>query len=812
MIRNNSANSSQLRETKVPVLTKQFTKLCLFLTAYILLVTCDEILDIAPPEVEIVSPTQGEIDTGYVHISIEVSDNKQLDYVDLYFDGNKINTFTIQTQSRASLQDTVDLADYQQDKDYKIEAKAYDAQGNWETDAVTCFGYGKSPDPPTLVIPSVGALLTSQPTFRWNALPDVIGYQLVVDNNQDFSTPETDTLVTGTEYISTDTLIAGTNYWKVRAQNNVGLWGSWSSTRNFTISGSIAPTLVSPGDATVFTNTNTPTFNWNQSTDAVEYHIVVDDNQNFASPEIDEVLTETEYTATVSLNAGTNYWKVRARNNVGLWGSWSSAINFTIAGPEAPTLVDPPNGTVFTNTAMPTFSWNSSTNAVDYQILVDNNQDFASPEIDGIVVGTGYTSTVSLNAGANYWKVRSRNNLGLWGEWTSVWSFAVSGPAVPTLVSPSNGASLTAPYTFHWNTTTDAVDYEIIVDNEENFTSPEIDEIVTSTEYTYSVSLNVGTNYWKVRARNNVGLWGDWTHVWSFIIVIELTEVGYYYTSHDARSIAVTGDYAYVVAWGLLIIDVSSPGSPNEVGSYWNPNYRAWDVAMSGNYAYIVEYSYGLRVINVYDPSSPIEVGSYQTPGNATGVAVSGTYVYVAEEDLRIIDVLNPDNPNQIGYYQMPGSAYDVTVSGNYAFVVGGYGLRVINVSNPYSPTEVGSYSTGGGMLGVTVSNNYAYVSDGYLGLQVFDVSSGIPSKVGSYNTPGYANGITVTGNYAYVADDSSGLLVIDISSPESPLLVGYYDTPGSAFDVAISGNYAYVADGLSGLRIIDISPFTGGN
>jgi hypothetical protein len=39
----------------------------------------------------------------------------------------------------------------------------------------------------------------------------------------------------------------------------------------------------------------------------------------------------------------------------------------------------------------------------------------------------------------------------------------------------------------------------------------------------------------------------------------------------------------------------------------------------------------GLRVIDVSNPSSPREVGFYDTPGWASGVAVSGTYAYVAD-------------------------------------------------------------------------------------------------------------------------------------------------------------------------------------
>ena len=709
-------------EKTLSALPKRFIWVFLLPITYLLLVTCDEILDIAPPEVEIVSPTQGEIDTGYVHIKIKASDNRQLDYVDLYFDGKKIKTFTVETKSRASLQDTVDLVDYQQDRNYKIEVKAYDAQGNWNNDAVSCFGYGKGPDSPILVNPVAGASLTAQPTFLWNS-----------------------------------------------------------------------------------------------SSNAVDYAIMIDNDKNFTSPEVEKVVVDTEYASMDTLNAGTNYWKVRARNNVGLWGSWSITRNFTIAGPPAPTMVSPNDGAIITNTDKPAFDWNASTNAIDYNIMVDNNQDFPSTEIDEVVTRTEYTSMVPINVGINYWKVRARNNIGLWGEWSGVKIFTISGPAAPALVSPSNDASITTQPTFQWNSSTNAVDYEIVVDENQNFGNPNIDEIVNSTEYTSIISLNMYVNYyWKVRARNDVGLWGEWSQAWSFIIFFELTEVGSYNTPGDAVDVVVSGNYAYVADGysGLRVINIYNPESPVEVG-YYNTTGYAFGVAVSSNYAYVADGVRGLQVINISDTNNPTEVGSYDTD-YAQGVWVNGSYVYVADWDygLLVISVSNISNPVEVGSYDTPGYAFCVAVVGSYAYVADGEsGLRVISVSNPNSPIEVGYYDTPDYAYSVVVSNNYAYVTDNESGLLVINVSDpSSPVEIGFYNTPSHARRVTVNDNYVYVADVNSGLQVIDVSNPTSPVRVGYYNTPGYAYGVAVSGNYAYVADGGAGLRVIDISHFTSGD
>ena len=97
----------------------------------------------------------------------------------------------------------------------------------------------------------------------------------------------------------------------------------------------------------------------------------------------------------------------------------------------------------------------------------------------------------------------------------------------------------------------------------------------------------------------------------------------------------------------------------------------AFDVVVSGNYAYVADGGYGLRIINISNPLSPQQVGFYDSPGYAYGAAVSGNYAYVADwfRGLRIINISNPAALLEVGFYDTPGSAYGVAVSGNYAYV-----------------------------------------------------------------------------------------------------------------------------------------------
>lgn len=83
---------------------------------------------------------------------------------------------------------------------------------------------------------------------------------------------------------------------------------------------------------------------------------------------------------------------------------------------------------------------------------------------------------------------------------------SVSPPAAPSLVSPDDASNLIdiTPY-FDWSTVADATDYNIVVDNNSNFASPEINTTVDVSQYQHETALATGTYYWKVRSHNAVG-------------------------------------------------------------------------------------------------------------------------------------------------------------------------------------------------------------------------------------------------------------------------------------------------------------------
>ena len=275
-------------------------------------------------------------------------------------------------------------------------------------------------------------------------------------------------------------------------------------------------------------------------------------------------------------------------------------------------------------------------------------------------------------------------------------------------------------------------------------------------------------------------------------------------------SVVVQGIYAYVgVGMRLIILDISNPVIPREVGVSVPLNGLVKDIKVVDSIAYVVS-SEGLWIFNVSDPTYPTKIGFYETPGFAEGITVVGHNVYVADgwAGLCIIDISNPKNPVGAGFAHTPGYALDVIVNKDVTYIAAaGAGLRIVDVSNPASPVEVGFYDTPGYAYSVAVAGRFAYIADAWKGVRIIDVSDPTsPIEVGFYDTLGWAFDLAIEGSIVYVADAFKGLRILDVSLPSSPREVGACEVKGHVEKLFIAGGKVYVVDRNNGLRIIDIS------
>ncbi|MBI4690777.1 MAG: hypothetical protein HY754_11020 [Nitrospirae bacterium] len=94
----------------------------------------------------------------------------------------------------------------------------------------------------------------------------------------------------------------------------------------------------------------------------------------------------------------------------------------------APSLISPSNNSTITNSDI-TFQWSSVANASSYEILVDNNSGFGSPELnETALTSTSRTITNHLPDNVYYWKVRAKLSDGSYTAWSDAWQFTYNLP------------------------------------------------------------------------------------------------------------------------------------------------------------------------------------------------------------------------------------------------------------------------------------------------------------------------------------------------------------------------------------------------
>jgi hypothetical protein len=199
----------------------------------------------------------------------------------------------------------------------------------------------------------------------------------------------------------------------------------------------------------------------------------------------------------------------------------AGAVEVVAIAPAVPILLLPIDNS-FTADTTPDFDWGDATGANEYQIQVDDNDNFSSPVIDTTVSISAYIPPSPLPDDTYYWHVRAGN--GVWSDYSARWSFTIMQlPAGFSKISPTDGATnRPSNLTLSWGASSNAVSYEYCINTVSSCTAPGV-WISTGTNTSVSLSgLTPGTRYWQVRARNSWGTTyanGNSTAWWSFTIL-----------------------------------------------------------------------------------------------------------------------------------------------------------------------------------------------------------------------------------------------------------------------------------------------------
>lgn len=186
------------------------------------------------------------------------------------------------------------------------------------------------------------------------------------------------------------------------------------------------------------------------------------------------------------------------------------------------------------NIDTPVFEWSETVGAIKYELSVDNEPSFSSPltyHVENLSETQHKISSESaLRDDKYYWRVRAFDE----DENPSGWSrqnFIVdtAPPMNPALISPADGTSTKEnTISFEWSEVSDnsvfttdfsgLQHYRIQVDNDKDFSSPEIQKKTVDNFYT-PVKDFAGNNYWwRVRAVDEAGNKSVWSESWSFYL------------------------------------------------------------------------------------------------------------------------------------------------------------------------------------------------------------------------------------------------------------------------------------------------------
>jgi len=248
------------------------------------------------------------------------------------------------------------------------------------------------------------------PTFTWESVTNATKYRIQVSTVTDFSTTVVDDTTAGLTYTVSTALAANTElYWRVRGQSTEGV-GPFATFRTFT---------TGSGVFTVYYS------NPNEWTDVYIHYWGGAEGTSWpgltmtapegGSPWYSYDVPEDVTNMLFHNNDGSQTLDL-TRSTTGYFNGsdWSDTDPFILS--TGPTLTSPSDEAtdIGVNT---TLTWDALENATAYIVVVDDNNDFASP-LDSTVATSPFDPTGDLAYSTTYyWKVRGNNYAGN-SDWT----------------------------------------------------------------------------------------------------------------------------------------------------------------------------------------------------------------------------------------------------------------------------------------------------------------------------------------------------------------------------------------------------------
>jgi len=368
-----------------------------------------------------------------------------------------------------------------------------------------------------LIAPPQDLAATTVPVLSWSTVPGAVRYEVQVDNNDTFGSPEFTAKTTNTRVVPTSAL-SGVVYWRVRAFDSAGVDSDWNqSDVDLGVIG--APDQLSPDGDTLAQPDQPPLLAWHGVAGATGYTVELDTDPDFVAATAYTTAT-TSLVIPTALEARTYYWRVTAKLGTTAVSIPSETASFDVLALDAPVQTSPADSPD-TQVEDVVLDWDPVPGAASYDLRVARDADF-NTIIDTVtgIKGTSYSPVETYNNAQYYWQVRAVDLGSKPTAWRSVQnSFERYWPDQPTPLHPTGAVGSPphfegVPY-FQWTPVDHASHYQLDVGTDPNFSPTTFVSCrVAGTTYTagnVTVSGGVGGDdkcrmqdgavfYWRVRA------------------------------------------------------------------------------------------------------------------------------------------------------------------------------------------------------------------------------------------------------------------------------------------------------------------------
>lgn len=287
-------------------------------------------------------------------------------------------------------------------------------------------------------------------TFAWQ---ESIGYGTVTGSELEYDTGDgqgwrtlASIVGTGTEYTAPANTFPAVSsiLWRVRAKNGDNEYGDWESAYFATIDDTTFATPYYPISGTSCDETAAIVFQWTTSNTLGSEPTGADLQYRYESGDWTALGSVSGATKQFSAPANTFigatiYWRVRAYNQDGTAGSWSSAATFSTLDTTPVATALSPNGTVEDTSKAVLFRWSVSNQSgtlptgSQLQYSHDNTNWTNMGSVTGRATSY-YVPGGTITAGSTFWRVRAYNRNGYAGNWSTPLSFiARAAPVVSTV-------------------------------------------------------------------------------------------------------------------------------------------------------------------------------------------------------------------------------------------------------------------------------------------------------------------------------------------------------------------------------------------